>query len=103
MVKYKLRYLPLAQKDLLNIIDYISNDLKASGAAMDFIDILDETILRLKEFPFSCSLYRPQKPLETEYRYLPVKNFIIFYIVLENIVEIHRIVYAKMDLNEIFP
>lgn len=102
MVKYKLRYLPLAQKDLLNIISYISNDLNSPGTAMDFIDILEKSILRLREFPFSCSIYRPQKHLKTEYRYLPVKNFIVFYTVSDLVVEIHRIVYAKMDLGEIF-
>lgn len=102
MLKYKLRYLPRAQKDLINIIDYISDDLNSPQTAMDFVDILDESISRLKEFPFSCSLYHSQKTLETEYRYMVVKNFIVFYTVFEQVVEIHRIVYSKMDMGEIF-
>ena len=33
---YKLKYLPLAQKDLKGIISYIADILKAPEAAMDF-------------------------------------------------------------------
>jgi len=32
---HKVKYLPLAQKDLRNIIDYIADTLKAPKAVMD--------------------------------------------------------------------
>ena len=38
------------------------------------------------------------EPLESEYRMLPVKNYIVFYVVTEHEVEIHRIIYAKMNI-----
>ena len=100
-VMYKLRYLPLAQKDLLNIADYISDVLKAPDTAMNLIDALEESILGLKKFPFSCRVYHPEEFIETEYRCLPVKNFLVFYTVKGYEVEIHRIIYAKMDLGKI--
>ncbi|MCL5070063.1 MAG: type II toxin-antitoxin system RelE/ParE family toxin [Actinobacteria bacterium] len=98
---YKIRYLPIAQKDLQDIVLYILKSLKSPKVAMDFIDILDKSILRLKQYPYSSKLYQPQEPLGTEYRFLPVKNYLIFYIVTENTVEIHRIIYAKMDLEKL--
>lgn len=98
---YKIAYLPVAQKDLLDITVYIIDNLKSPKAAMDFIDTLDKSILRLKQYPYSCKLYHPQESLETEYRFLPVKNYLVFFVVTENIVEIHRIVYAKMNLEKI--
>lgn len=98
---YKIAYLPVAQKDLLDIAVYIIDNLKSPKAAMDFIDTLDKSILRLKQYPYSCKLYQPQESLETEYRFLPVKNYLVFFVVTENIVEIHRIVYAKMNLEKI--
>lgn len=98
---YKIRYLPIAQKDLLDITVYILENLKSPKAAMDFIDTLDKSILRLKLYPYSCKLYQPQEPLETEYRFLPVKNYLVFFVVIENIVEIHRVVYAKMNLEKL--
>ena len=39
---YKLKYLPLALKDLRETTDYIANTLKSPKAALD---LLDESIL----------------------------------------------------------
>ena len=98
---YKLKYLPLAQKDLWDITSYIADNLKAPKAAIDFVDTLDNSISRLQQFPYSCKLYQSQESLEAEYRLLSVKNYLVFYIVTENEVEIHRIVYAKMNLEKL--
>ncbi|MCL5780153.1 MAG: type II toxin-antitoxin system RelE/ParE family toxin [Firmicutes bacterium] len=97
---YKVKYLPLAQNDLRNIIDYITDILKAPKAAMDLADALDTSISRLVQYPYSCRVYQPIQPLEAEYRILPVKNYLVFYIVAEHEVEIHRILYAKMNIEK---
>jgi toxin ParE1/3/4 len=98
---YEIRYLPLARKDLIDIVTYITDHLKASNAAMDLLDALDESISRLKQFPYSCKVYQPTKLLEDEYRILTVNNYAVFYVVKEQVVEIHRVVYAKMDLKKV--
>ncbi|MFC4766615.1 type II toxin-antitoxin system RelE/ParE family toxin [Effusibacillus consociatus] len=77
---HKLKYLPLAQKDLRDITDYIADTLKAPKAAMDLVDALDNSISRLQQFPYSCRVYQPIQSLEAEYRMLPVKNYLVFYI-----------------------
>ncbi len=97
---YEIRYLPLARKDLTDIVTYIADHLNAAKAAMDLIDALDESISRLEQFPYSCKVYQTLKVLEGEYRILPVKNYAVFYVVKEQVVEIHRVVYAKMDLRK---
>lgn len=99
-IMYKLKYLPLARKYLWDITSYIADNLKAPKAAMDFIDTLDNSISRLQQFPYSCKLYQPQESIKTEYRLLPVKNYLVFYVVIENEVEIHRIIYSKMNLEK---
>lgn len=98
---YEIRYLPLARKDLSDITAYIAEHLKAPKAALDLLNALDESISRLEQFPYSCKVYQPIKELENEYRLLPVKNYAVFYVVKEKVVEIHRVVYAKMDLTKI--
>lgn len=98
---YEIRYLPLARKDLTNIITYIADHLRAPRAAIDLLNALDESISRLEQFPFSCKVYQPIREMENEYRLLPVKNYAVFYVVNEKIVEIHRVVYTKMDLTKI--
>ncbi len=101
-IMHKIKYLPLALKDLKDIADYIFETLKAPKAAVDLIDVLDNSILDLQQFPYSCKLYQPIQSLETEYRMLPEKNYLVFYVVTEHDVEIHRIIYAKKDLERIF-
>ena len=98
---YEIRYLPLARKDLIDIVTYITDHLKASKAAMDLLDALDESISILEQFPYSCKVYQPIKLLEDEYRILTVNNYAVFYVVKEQVVEIHRVVYAKMDLKKV--
>lgn len=97
---HKLRYLSVALEDLRDIADYITDTLKAPKAAMDLVDALDESISRLKQFPYSCKVYPPSKDLENEYRILPIKNYLVFYVAKEQIVEVHRILYAKMDITK---
>ena len=98
---YKLKYLSLAQKDLRDITSYIADILKAPKAVMDLVDTLDNSIYRLQQFPYSYKVYQPIEPFEAEYRLLPVKNYLVFYIVTEHEVEIHRIIYAKMNIESL--
>ena len=95
---YKIKYLPLARKDLSAITAYIAEHLKAPQAAVDLLKALDKSISRLERFPYSCKVYQPINPLAEEYRLLPVKNYAVFYVVKEQAVEIHRIVYVRIDL-----
>ncbi len=98
---YEIIYLPIAKKDLIDIVAYITEHLKAPKAAMDLLKSLDKSISRLEEFPYSCKVYKSTEPLESEYRLLPIKNYAVFYVVKDQIVEIHRVIYAKMDLTKI--
>jgi addiction module RelE/StbE family toxin len=98
---HKIKYLPLALKDLRDITDYIIGTLKAPKAALELVDALDNSISRLQQFPYSCKVYQPMQSLEAEYRILPVKNYLVFYVVSEYDAEIHRIIYARMNLEKI--
>ncbi len=68
---------------------------------MDLIDALDNSISRLKQFPYSCRVYKQLDQSENEYRLLPVNKYMVFYIVNEYDVEIHRIIYAKMNIEKL--
>ncbi|WP_082686958.1 type II toxin-antitoxin system RelE/ParE family toxin [Bacillus sp. FJAT-27445] len=65
---------------------------------MDLLNELDDSVSLLQQFPYSYRLYQPIKDMENEYRLLPVKNYIVFYVVKQQVVEIHRVLYGKMDL-----
>ena len=97
---YDIRYLPIAKQDITEIVLYISDQLKAPQAAVDLLEAFDHSISLLQEFPYAHKIYRLVKPLEEEYRLLPVKNYAIFYLVREQekIIEIQSVLYARMDL-----
>lgn len=98
-MSYKLEYLPSARKDMIEIIKYISKYLNNPSAADELTVELIEAGERLIDFPYSCPIYVPIKPLKHEYRKLLVKNYLMFYSVNETnkIVTIARVVYAKRD------
>lgn len=91
----------MAEKDLRDITSYIADNLKAPKAAMDLLDALDKAICRLQQFPYSFKAYQPIELLAAEYRMLPVKNYLVFYIVTEHEVEIQRIIYARMNIENL--
>ena len=97
-MQYKIEYLPKAVEDLQSIVNYIMNTLKSPQAANDFIELLDETILKLENYPKFYEIYKPYKELEFIYRRIIIKNYVVFYTIIDERVEIHRILYAKMDL-----
>ena len=80
---YKIVYLPIAVKDLTAIIDYIIDQLKAPKSAMSLLDSFDKKVRRLATFPYSCRIYQPTKELEYKYRILSVKNYLVFYKIIE--------------------
>ncbi len=49
--RWTVRYLGPAQKDLAEIVDYVSRDDPAAAAA--FVDEIDRSLSRLARFPFS--------------------------------------------------
>jgi plasmid stabilization system protein ParE len=96
---FKIKYLPSVRKDLEAIVDYISETLEAPKAALGFLDAVEKAINNLREFPLAHRLYHPIVPIETPYRVMPVKNYLVYYIVLENTVEIHRVIYSKRNMD----
>ena len=98
---YKLCYLPLAQKDLEAITNYIADTLHAPQAAVDFLDAVEAGISQLREYPYSCRIYQPLIAVDLEYRVLVIENYLVFYVVLDDIVEIHRVIYSRRNLPQI--
>jgi addiction module RelE/StbE family toxin len=97
----EIKYLPSFQQELDAIVEYISIILEAPRAALNLIDELETSINKLKIFPCAHRLYHPIKPIKTQYRILTVKNYLVFYVVLDETIEIHRIIYRKRNLSQL--
>ena len=99
---YKLEYLPVARKDMLEIVRYISRELQNPGAADHLAELVDaaESVL---SFPYAPPAYQPIRPLKHEYRKILVQNYLMFYWVDEEkkLVTVARVVYAKRDYGRL--
>lgn len=97
---YEISYLPVARADISDLMLYIADQLHAPESALRIVDAIDEAVEHLATFPYAYPVYRLVQPLATEYRLLPIENYNVFYTVLEDekIVEVHRVLYAKMDV-----
>ena len=100
-MKYKLVYLPIAKKDIEAIFSYITEILYSPQSALNLLESLENAILRLKDFPFSYKKFESHHNLSFEYRVLVVKNYSVFYVVNGDTVEIHRVLYAKRNFDDL--
>ena len=80
---YELVYLPVAKSDIENIIFYISEKLSSPKTALNLLDAFEQVANALKLFPYAHEVYKFSKPLINEYRYVTVKNYIIFILILK--------------------
>ena len=97
--KYALRYLPVAVDDLISIFDWIANDSPANADA--FIKKLDTQLLNLKTHPFLGRTPRDEKLKDFGYRVLIIEAYLVFYIVRNRTVEIHRVIHGSRNLDNI--
>ncbi len=90
---YKIEYLPGAQKDIINIVDYIKLD--NPSAALNFLDKLDESISKLADFPLLGIGPKDSRLQLLNYRMLIVDNYLVFYVLKDDTVEIRRVIHGK--------
>lgn len=98
---HKIVYLPLANTDILEAVEYIADRLDAPQAAADLLDELDTTVQRIASFPYAHELYRTTRPMRDEIRKVPVKGFVLYYAVFEDTVEIRRFLRGRRDRSTI--
>ncbi len=94
---YKLRILPLFEDDLNEIADYITIKLRNPLAAEDLIDLVQESIRDRLSCAEAFEPYPSTKMRELPYYRIYVKNYIIFYVVINDVMEVRRIHYNKRN------
>jgi plasmid stabilization system protein ParE len=93
MKKYSIRIFSDAENDLDEIIDYLTGF--SEQTALKYYDLLIEKIGTLTSMPERYPLVRDVQLRLRGYRWLKVNNYIVFYIVNESTIEIHRILFAR--------
>ena len=96
-----LVYSPLSRCDLDEIFDYISCELENPAAAHETVNAILDGAESLEGFPFVGSLVEGIPFLKEGYRFLPVRNYLIFYRITDTQVFVDRILYKKRDYSQL--
>ena len=97
MGEYTLRYLPLAEQDLSEIVNYIQNNLENPIAAENTLSKIEAAILERLESPESFAVWQSKKQRPYPYRKINVGNYTVWYVVIDHIMEVRRILYSRWD------
>ena len=93
----KLIVSPMAQADMREIGDYISQKLRNPGAALRMIRRFREVMSPLREFPESGAPLLAAGKQSAPYRYLVCGSYLIFYHTAGDAVHIDRVLYGRRD------
>ena len=98
--RYKLRFLPLFEEDLNEIVDYISFQLNNPRAAENLLNEIQEAIQERTYCAEAFEQYHSRKERQYPYYRIFVRNYVIFYVVIEDVMEVRRILYSLRNLQE---
>ena len=99
MEQYEIRIFPTAKQDLLDVIDYLNT--LSRDSALKCYDRLVSEIASLSTMPERCPRPRDLALAAKGYRYLVVGNYLVFYVVAGNTVQIRSILYARRDYKKL--
>ena len=99
---YDVVYLPTARKQLMDEALYIAEELSSPDAAENLLTAVDEQVGKLSSHPYRHPVYPALYTMKHEIRFFPVKNYLIFYVVKEELktVEIWRFLHQRQNVNK---
>ena len=95
MDNYKIKIFPRAKQDMEEVIDYLNT--LSPDVALKYYDLLVEEIAGLSQMPERCPRPKDLALAARGYRYLIVKNYLVFYVIAGDTVQIRRILYARRN------
>ncbi|NLI11210.1 MAG: type II toxin-antitoxin system RelE/ParE family toxin [Peptococcaceae bacterium] len=93
MGEYKVKIYPAAQQDLNDIVAYLNT--LSPDAAIKYYDRIVEKIGSLAEMPERRHLLKDPQLRLRGYRTLIVDNYMVFYVVKGDTVQIRRILFGR--------
>ena len=98
--KYKLRYLPLFEQDIVQTVSYITNVLKNPDAAEKLINDVETAILERLNNPLAFEPYPYVKKRKYPYYRIYLRNYVIYYVVIGDVMEVRRFLYGARDTEK---
>lgn len=98
---YSIRYLPSFEDELYEIIYYIKTILKNKYAAKKLLYDVENSIKIRSYNPETFEVYINDKKYKYKWYRIYIRNYIIFYVVRNNLMEVAHIIYSKRDIINI--
>ncbi len=99
--KFTLRYLPKFEDDLSEIVDYISLRFHNPDSALKLVNKVEQAIMERLTCPLSFEPFPSVKKRKYPYYRIYIDNFTVYYVVIDETMEIRRILYNKRNANQI--
>ncbi len=96
---YEIRLLRVAEDDLTEIIMYIAAD--RPSAATKIAGRIEQKLMLLSNDPHLGIVPADDSLTLLGYRYLVVDNYLIFYVLEDQTIYIHRIVHGARDYTQL--
>ena len=101
--QYRLQYLPLFWDDLERAVFYVRDVLKNPAAAEHLLDRTEEAVLEHAKAPTMAQTYKTARDRTLPYYWFPVGNYMVFYVVFDDVMEVRRFIYGARDLTKMLP
>ena len=97
MKKYNIEYSKESKQDLIGIKQYIKYNLQEPEIAKKLISKIRKEINSLKNNPGACAIIDDDIIKKLEIRKLIVDNYIVFYRIKDNNIQIVRVMYVRRN------
>lgn len=94
---FEVRYSEIALADLDDIWEYIALKLLNPDAAANTVNGIMDAIDRLSEYPLSGTPLNALLDIESDYRFVIYRNYLAFYHLENDTVNIDRVLYEGRD------
>ena len=99
MDTFSIIILPSAQKDLLEVVEYVNT--LSPQAALRLYDEIVNGIGSLTKLPERCGLLKTPELRLKGYRALQVDKYTVFFVIIDDVVQIRRILFSKRQFESI--
>jgi len=98
--RYTVRLLRAAEDDFSEIVSYVAAE--KPDAAESLVQRIEISLRLLAANPYLGRVPKDAALLDLRYRFLIVKNYLIFYVIEERTIFVHRIVHGARDYLDLF-
>ena len=97
--KYTLKFSETFRSDLKHILNYLLYNLENPIAAHNLNKLIERKINDRLINPTAYEVFNSNRKRKHNYYRIYVKNYIIFYIVKDNTMEVRRILYSRRNFK----